>query len=112
MADSANTAGFRLDDDLKKPTRGGEDARDPGGDREHTDEPRSDAQVNERSDLARFLDPSVYPANKWRLIEDAESHFAPAWVLDRLRVLPDDAQFDTLEQVWEASGGRPPDPRP
>src|SRR5438067_4860037 len=104
----SNSAGPRLDEDLKRETRGGLDARDPRGDREHTEEPlRADVpggapEVIERSDLARFLDPSAFPARPADLLDVAEKNFAPAWMLDRLRRLPD-RDFNAVQDVWDAS---------
>lgn len=102
--------GARQDEDLKRGTRGGEDAKvlDLGTD-DIPGDPRADVGdetwVEERSALARSIDPSVFPAHRDELIECAERHFAPEPVLERLRSLPDDRQYDNVQEVWEASGG-------
>jgi hypothetical protein len=103
MPEISNKAGPRLDEDLKRPTRGGEDAKDPHADREHTEEPRTDKRVLERSDLATFLEPHAFPGGKRELIAVAEGNFAPEWVLTGLRALPDDGTYATVEEVWEAT---------
>lgn len=99
----SNKRGPRMDDDLKSPARGGEDAKIPESALEA--EPRPpDAipEVEDRSELARYLDPSAFPARSDELIERATSHRAPDYLLDRLRGLPD-RQFETIDQVWDAT---------
>ena len=101
--ESSSKRGPRMDDDLKKPTRGGEDVKHPESALDV--EPRPpDAlpDVEDRSELARYLDPSAFPARPAELLERAESHRAPDYLLERLRQLPE-RQFDTIEQVWEAA---------
>jgi hypothetical protein len=106
--ETSNSAGPRLDEDLKRETRGGLDARDPGADREHTEEvlrlevPGAAPDAVERSDMARFLAPSVFPARPKQLLEVAQRNFAPEWVTTRLAQLPD-RPFDTVQEVWEAT---------
>ena len=100
--DVSSKRGPRMDEDLKRPTRGGEDTKHPESAIER--EPRPpDAlpEVEDRSELARYLEPSAFPARADVLIECAERHHAPDYVLDQLRRLPD-LQFETVEQVWEA----------
>ena len=108
--DYESKVGPRQDEDLKRGTRGGEDAKhlDLGTDDIPTD-PRSDVGdetlVEERSALARSLEPSAFPAGRDQLVEIAEANFAPDPVLERLRALPENEHFDNVQQVWEASGG-------
>lgn len=62
--------------------------------------------VEERSDIARFLEPSRFPASRDDLIDVAREHFAPVHVLDALSELPEDATaYANVQQVWEALGG-------
>jgi Protein of unknown function (DUF2795) len=64
------------------------------------------AEVRSRSDLAAHLRPSVFPADRAALVQCAiEEHAADALV-DALRALPDDRTYRTVEEVWEAAGGR------
>ncbi|MGN6611077.1 MAG: DUF2795 domain-containing protein [Angustibacter sp.] len=60
--------------------------------------------VEERSQLARFLDPSVFPASRDGLVESAQRNEAPDVVLDRLRGLPADQEFQNTQDVARAAG--------
>jgi hypothetical protein len=77
------------------------------GDRGLTDEDVSlrDDEIEDRSNLARHLEPSVFPAGRDALVESARRMQAPAELVDRLSTLPDDTYTHT-EAVWEALGGR------
>jgi|tagenome__1003787_1003787.scaffolds.fasta_scaffold20194890_1 hypothetical protein len=76
--------------------RGGRDPRpNPGLD--HDD-------VQERSELARFLEPSAFPGDPAALRKAAGAEQAPDWVRALLDRLPD-RTFDNVQQVWEAAGG-------
>jgi hypothetical protein len=117
--DASHKKGPRLDEDLKKPTRGGEDARRPEAeieddrrplvDRPDLERPPGDIviepDVEERSQIARFLNPSVFPADRQALLASAEGNFAPDWVIERLRRLPDGETFVNVQAVWVALGG-------
>lgn len=116
-----NKHGPRVDEEMKQPheTRAQAFRRDEGP---ADDEQWSPAQeyrydveeegegvmpqlaAEERSDLARFLDPEAFPAHPAQLIESAQRHFAPDWVINRLESIPD-RLYDTTEEVWEAMGG-------
>jgi hypothetical protein len=73
----------------------------------HQEQPgvMDDAEADRRTELARFLDPSAFPARPTELLERAERHFAPEWVLGLLARLPDQA-YENTQQVWAASGGQ------
>jgi hypothetical protein len=58
-----------------------------------------------RSRIASSLRPSVWPADRGKLVACAEEMHATADVLERLRQLPD-GTFSHTEAVWEALGGR------
>lgn len=60
--------------------------------------------VLERSELARFLRPSAFPADKAALISVARDERATDAVLDELAALPDDGQWATPAAVWESLG--------
>ena len=115
--DLSNKHGSRLDEDLKRDTRGGEQARVPDATvddepprarRDDVPEPVGDVvyepEVDERSELARFVEPSVFPASRDDLLESAAGSFAPDRVMSRLRALPD-RRFGTVQEVWSALGG-------
>jgi hypothetical protein len=63
-------------------------------------------EVEARADLARYLEPSAFPARREVLVTVARSHDAPGWVRQWLGRLPDDRQYENVEQIWEALGGR------
>lgn len=121
MGDSRAKHNPRVDDALKHDTgtravegrrwEGPEDAEP--GQRPHREDvaPTSPGALREeeaetRSDLARYVEPAAFPTSKNELVSSALSNHAPAWVLDVLERLPDDGNFATLEEVWEAVGGR------
>ena len=58
-----------------------------------------------RADVARFLTPSVFPADREGLVANAEANNAPEVVLERLQALPDDRTYEALPDVWSALGG-------
>jgi uncharacterized protein DUF2795 len=62
-------------------------------------------EVEARAELARHLQPSIFPADRAALVESAQAMGASAELVERLARLPDGV-FDHLEAVWEALGGR------
>ncbi len=66
--------------------------------------PLTGEDVEERSELGRYLRRSVLPADRGRLREAAVELNAPDDVLDELARLPDDRQFATVSEVWAALG--------
>lgn len=78
------------------------------GDRGLTDEDVAlrDDEIEERTDLARHLEGSVFPADRDALVASARRRHAPDALIDRLSRLPDGTYTHT-EAVWEALGGRP-----
>ncbi len=112
----------RVDDELEKETdslqRGSpvssraEDFREQEGSGE--DEPDTDARptvgpAEARGDLARHLQPSVFPADRERLLQSAREMNAPQSMLELLEGIPADSQFSNVQEVWEALGL--PDPQ-
>lgn len=103
--------GFRLDDDLKKDTRGGDEAKDQlrhDDSRPDVSEPPGfpdEADIERRSRLAASIEPSAFPARPDQLLAAAEEQHADDWVLDALRSLPDDT-YDNVQEVWQALGGQ------
>ena len=65
---------------------------------------RQDA-VRERSELARHLRGSIFPAERASIVECAIEEHAPDDVVEALRQLPADEVFVNVEAVWEALGG-------
>ena len=64
----------------------------------------TDEELEARAEIARHLDPSVFPARPGELVATAEDNHAPAWIRDLLGKLPD-GLYDNTEAVWEALGG-------
>jgi hypothetical protein len=62
------------------------------------------ADIRARSELARHLRPSIFPADRAAVLECARDEDAPEAMLDRLAELPD-RKFVNVEAVWEALGG-------
>jgi Protein of unknown function (DUF2795) len=58
-----------------------------------------------RADLARFLLPSAFPADREALLADATANQAPAQVLERLQALPTGRTFENVQDIWRALGG-------
>lgn len=62
-------------------------------------------ELEARSDIARHLDPSIFPADRDAVLESARENDAPVGVLAELARLPDDDRFENLQAVWQALGG-------
>ena len=58
-----------------------------------------------RADLARFLTPSTFPADREALLADAAGNQASEVVLERLRALPAGRTYENVQDVWGALGG-------
>jgi hypothetical protein len=71
--------------------------------------PEVETEIEARSELARFLEPSAFPADREALLAAAREQQAPDPVLALLSGLPEGQTFANVEQVWEALGGEPPD---
>lgn len=61
-------------------------------------------EVDLRAELAASLRPSAFPGTADDLRAVARDEFAPQPVLDLLDVLPD-GTYQTVGEVWEATGG-------
>jgi Protein of unknown function (DUF2795) len=116
--------GPRLDDELKRETRSIEqgapvEARAEEW-REH--EPSADAEpgvdarpavpgslgadeVEARRELSRHLRSTAFPADRRRLLAEAEDQNAPAPIREALQRLPDGATYATVHEVWAALHG-------
>ena len=62
-------------------------------------------EVELRSDLAKHLRASAFPANRQTLEEVARDEQAPGHILDLLRRLPDGRTFENTADIWRALGG-------
>jgi hypothetical protein len=102
--------GFRLDDDLKKDTRGGEEARELLRQEDHrleVPEPPGfpdEVDAERRSQLAASLEPHLFPARPEALLATAVERHAEEWVIEALRSVPD-REYDNVQDVWRALGG-------
>ena len=65
----------------------------------------SQAEIRARSELAWHLRPSVFPADRYALVECAIEERADPELLEQLAHLDAKRQFATVQQVWEALGG-------
>lgn len=66
----------------------------------------SPAQADARAELARHLAGASFPATGPELVATARSQGASQDLVAELGRLPGHIRFDTVEQVWEATGGR------
>jgi hypothetical protein len=103
--------GARMADELSKDTRAGhEEFRDQRPDDARIDVVQTqdgvldDHEAAARSEIARFLEPSAFPARSGQLIETARQRFAGEEVINLLETLPDDT-YDNVQDVWIALGG-------
>lgn len=65
----------------------------------------SGEDVAERSELARALSPSVFPAKRGALLASAADNQASDVLVNRLRALPDHRRFANVAEVQAALGG-------
>lgn len=61
--------------------------------------------VDARSTLAKSLDPSIFPADRDALAENARRNFAYEGVIRSLESLPAGRSFENVQEVWETLGG-------
>ncbi|MFI5908972.1 DUF2795 domain-containing protein [Dactylosporangium sp. NPDC051541] len=67
-------------------------------------------EVEARSNLGRYIPMASLPGDRDDLIAGATELEAPDEVLDALEALPAGTQFQTVNEVWAALGGRNEDP--
>ena len=108
--------GPRVDDELKQRAAGftqGAPA-DPRVQEWHATEPPGDDQpdaapglgeAEERSELARWLRPSVFPATREELLDEAAQARAPDRISGILSGLPGDVRYANVAEAWQALGG-------
>lgn len=72
----------------------------------------SQAEIEDRAALAATFPPSMFPAGRDRLVEEAQARFADNDLIARLQRLPD-GPYATVGQLWAALNDRPVSgPRP
>jgi hypothetical protein len=115
----SSTHGPRLDDELERETSalresGGARAQEdrepeapfPGELEEESDAPSpEDDPVLARRELSRHLRMTAFPASGTQLVEEARENDAPEWAIRLLQRLPDDVEWGTVYEVWDAVGG-------
>jgi hypothetical protein len=87
--------GPREDDELKHETSGLEQGTPPGMDPD---------DVEQRSEIARFLDRGAFPGRREDLVEAARRNQAPDAVVSQLERLPQDQEFSNVQDVARAAG--------
>ncbi|MEX5633563.1 DUF2795 domain-containing protein [Parafrankia sp. FMc2] len=60
------------------------------------------ADVEERSELGRWLGRAVFPAERDEVVDHLRHHHAPDRVVDEVRGAPEGVQFTSLGQLWRA----------
>ena len=129
MERGSDKHGPRLDDEMGRETQPVERAGvDPHGEEWRQPEPPADGEsdvtrtpsrvdrggvapglepgeAENRTEMARHLEPSAFPTDKKGVLRSAAANNAPDGVLGMLARLPDDQRFDTMQDVWSALGG-------
>ncbi len=75
------------------------------GDSRETNGSLGHDELELRSELAKRLRKSAFPANRQTLEEIAAEEQAPGPILDLLRRLPDGRTFENTSDIWQALGG-------
>jgi hypothetical protein len=128
MERGSSKHGPRLDDDMADEVRGtvqgtagsraeewreseppGEDQPEPttvpaGDNRSGVPQGMTSEEVEQRSQLGKYLDLSALPADREALRRTAQKNHAPDEVLDALGRLPADRTFETVSEVWATLG--------
>ncbi|BCB78630.1 hypothetical protein GCM10022251_59670 [Phytohabitans flavus] len=103
-----SVAGSRVEE-WREPEPSGEDQPDaaqvPAGDRRSgAPQGMTNEEVDQRSELGKYLDLSVLPADRAALLRSARKNQAPDNMLDALDRLPADRTFRTVSEVWAVLG--------
>jgi hypothetical protein len=103
MADQSAKHGPARDEILAREAR---DEERPEGDthRRGLAPGLSEGVLEARSEIARFLGISAFPADREGLVQVAAGNDAPDEVIARLRRLPDRERFGNVEEIIEALG--------
>src|SRR5262245_44867313 len=100
MTDQSGQHARRLDDELQREAEAPlltTPLGDPEADRAHR-------ELLDRSELARFLRPSEFPADAARVLAVAREELATEAVLSELGQLPGGIAFANVAEIWEALG--------
>lgn len=110
--------GSRIDEEMKHEVRGLEQGApvEPRAEESRQQEPPAEGEMapdarpvetlaEARGELARHVEPSVFPTDKDGLLASADRQGAPNHVIATLQRLPEGKTFQTFEQVWETLGG-------
>jgi hypothetical protein len=102
------TAGSRVEE-WRQPEPAGEDQPEattvPTGDtRAGVPQGMTPEEVEQRSQLGRFISLSALPGDRSSLRRNAESNEAPDHVLAQLDRLPAEVEYQTVSEVWAALG--------
>jgi hypothetical protein len=97
-------------EEWRDPEPAGEDQPDPtrapaGYERAGAPPGMTPDEVDQRSELGRYIPLSVLPGDRDDLLAAADEAQAPQHVIDQLAALPTDQVFETVSQVWAALGG-------
>ncbi|MEV1290242.1 DUF2795 domain-containing protein [Micromonospora sp. NPDC049679] len=76
----------------------------PPGDRTGVPQGMTSEEVEQRSQLGRYITLSALPGDRATLRLNAEENDAPDEILAQLDRLPDNTTFDTVSEVWAALG--------
>jgi uncharacterized protein DUF2795 len=80
----------------------------PADDEPGTDVRPTTGDAEARAELARHLQPSVFPADRGRLLASARDLNAPPSTIALLEQLPEGGRrFSDIADVWEALGSAP-----
>ena len=118
MERGSDKVSSRMDEELEKQTQAlergspassrAEEHRDPEA--AEDDEPTPDVHLStsdteQRTELARHLQPSRFPATRERLLASAREEHAPERVITLLQQLPGEREFTNVQEVWQELGG-------
>jgi hypothetical protein len=73
----------------------------------HGGRPAGLDDLEARSELARFLQPSAFPAERDALLRSASETRAPDPIVRAIRSLPEARAYQNVQEVWEDLAGRP-----
>lgn len=96
-------------EEWRQPEPSGEDEADithtPGTLRGGTPPGLDPGEVEVRTEIARNLEPAIFPTDRQGVLRNAEANHAPDQVLELLAALPEHERFGTVQDVWSALGG-------
>lgn len=76
----------------------------PPGHRTGSPQGMTSEEVEQRSQLGRYISLSALPGDRAVLRRNAEENDAPDDILAQLDRLPEDTTFETVSQIWAALG--------